>query len=78
MPRFYFHLRDEPDCDDEEGISLADTDAAYREALRSARSIMADEICNGRLLLNGEIEVVEESGTWRRTVPFREAVKMEG
>ena len=77
VPRFYFHVRDALDCEDREGVSLPDADAAYEEAVRGARSIMASEVARGHLPLNGEIEVVDAAGEWRRVVPFREVVRIE-
>jgi hypothetical protein len=70
-------MRDGLDYQDDEGISLPDAEAAYAEALRGARSIMASSVARGHLHLNGEIEVVEASGKWRRVVPFREALAIE-
>src|SRR5688500_16628488 len=78
MPRFYFHVRDGVDCDDDEGLILTDCAAARAEALRGARSLMADQLGNGQLKLDGRIEVTDEAGRHVLTMPFREAVAIDG
>lgn len=77
VPRFFFHLRNEVDCDDPEGMILSDAEAAHDEAIRGARSILAEEVLHGHLPLRDRIEVVDESGEAVMTVPFREAVDIE-
>jgi hypothetical protein len=60
MTMFYLHLFNRiGNVRDEEGRDLLDLAAAEAEALRSARSIMADESCvNGQIDLNARIDSV--------------------
>lgn len=74
MPRFFLHI-----CNrigfaaDEEGADLASLDAAVEQAKEGIRSILSDEAKKGRLDLNGRIEIADETGAVRRTIPFSEA-----
>ena len=77
MPLFFLHMRNEDLVEDKEGLFLEDAEAARREAIRSARDILCAELRQGRLRLNGEIEVVDEFGQPILTVPFRQAVHVE-
>ena len=78
MPLYRFHICDgEGFCEDLEGIELVDREAAYAEALRGARSLMVDEIIQGRLNLASFIEVEDESGELLFTVTFEEAVEID-
>ena len=78
MPRFFFHLHNGEDVPDREGMDLPDREAAHGEAIRNARSIMAEEIMEGNLPLRDVIEVVDESGVAVMTVAFRDAVEIDG
>jgi hypothetical protein len=77
MPKYYFRLCDDVDCEDEEGVELPDTASAIDEAVRGARSIMADQITKGRLSLKPRIEVVDEAGSIAATVAFRDVIDLE-
>ena len=77
MPRFYLHLYDDHVVKDEEGIFLADADEARREAVRNARSIIAEQAENGRINLKHWIDIVDENGEPVLTVPFSSAVSVE-
>lgn len=78
VPRYRFHVCDGAGfCEDPEGIELPDREAAYREAVRSARSLMVDEIIQGRLSLASFIEVEDENGAHLFTVTFEDAVEID-
>jgi hypothetical protein len=63
VPHYYFDLWDEAGLiRDDEGQELADEAAGRREAVRSARSIMCEEILNGRMDLRARIEVRGSDG----------------
>jgi hypothetical protein len=64
--------------EDREGLFLEDAEAARREAIRSARDILCAELRKGHLSLSGEIEVADQYGQPILTVPFREAVRIDG
>jgi hypothetical protein len=76
MPRFFFHLKDGATFCDEEGMSFATVEEARKEAIRSAREIMADEVRRGSLTLVDRIEIADEGGNPVTVVTFAEAVRI--
>jgi hypothetical protein len=78
MPRFFFHIHDEAVFVDEEGIELADAQAARDAALAGARALMCDQVKVSRLSLHHRIDVVDEAGAQVLSLPFGEAVEIEG
>ena len=78
MPRFYFHVCDGTDfIEDEEGRDLADVATACSEAVKGARSIMADDLQRGQLDLSSFIEVEDERDELLFTLTFSEAVDLK-
>jgi hypothetical protein len=75
MTHYYFNVLDGVRIDDEEGQELPDDDAAHAEAVRSARSMMADAVWTGRLPLDESIEIVAD-GNVVAVVAFSEAVTL--
>lgn len=59
---------------DEEGRELSGPEVARMEALKGARSIIADEVMQGRLDLSGRIEVTDADGRLLFIVRYSEAV----
>ena len=79
MPRFFFNIRNGSGfTEDEEGRTLADAEEARREALKGARDLIADEAKQGRIDLAGSIDVTDEAGAPVLSVPFRDAVTIDG
>jgi hypothetical protein len=77
MARYYFHVRDYfGSVVDEEGQELADLTVARREALRSARAIMAEDVRQGFLDLKGTVEVADLHGRILLTLSFGDAVEI--
>jgi len=77
MARFYLHLTNGGGrAPDEEGVELADADAAAARAVEGIRSILADEAKTGRLDLDGRIEIADEGGAIVRVVPFGDALEI--
>ncbi len=75
MPRFFFHIRGgEIECEDEEGLDLPDDGAAQKEAIRSARHLLAAAVLEGQLPLEESIVVADDGGGTITTVTFGEAV----
>jgi hypothetical protein len=68
VPRFYFHV-----CDGN-GLTVKEARSA---AVTDARSIMAEEMREGRLDLASFIEVEDESHVHLFTVTFEEAVSVQ-
>ena len=78
MPRFYFHVCDGTGfIEDEEGRELADFEAARAEAIKGARSIMADDLQRGQLDLSSFIEVEDDAHELLLTLTFAEAVAIK-
>lgn len=76
MPLFYFHVYNDEITMDEEGQDLPDIEAARREAVKSARALICDDVSKGRLALSDRIDVVDERGDPVLSLPFREAFEL--
>ena len=77
MPRYFFHVRNGiGDAEDEEGRELPSVEAARREAIKGARSIISDEVKQGLIDLRGEITVTDEDGAALIRLGFEEAVEL--
>ena len=76
MPRFYFHLRNDLDAEDEEGRELSDIEAARAAAVDDARNMAAESVRTGHLTLSHFVEVAGEDGELRFRVTFGEAVEV--
>ena len=75
MPHYHFNLFNTIGLvADEEGRDLPDLDSARAEALKAARSIIAEEVLAGSLDLDGRLEVTDEAGGLLFTLGFAEAV----
>jgi hypothetical protein len=67
MPRYFFHLHNDIDALDEEGVELVDLDAARARARHSVH-----------LVLDHHIDIADESGAILETVRFGDVVTVEG
>ncbi len=78
MPRFFFHLHNDVDAPDEEGVELPDLASARQCALRNAQFTAAESIKDmGHIVGSHRIDIEEENGAVLDTVYFRDAVKIE-
>ena len=77
MPLFFFHIYDDFDFTDEQGIEMADEAAARVAALAGARGIMSEQVKKGRLSLQHRIEVEDEDGGAVLSLAFGDAVVIE-
>lgn len=77
MPLFFFHIFDDLDLIDEEGIDMTDAAAARVAAVAGARGMMSEQVKTGHLSLHHRIEVVDEGGGAVLTLPFADAVEIE-
>ena len=77
MPRFYFHLHNDIEAPDEEGLELPDLEAARSEAIRTGRELVAEAVRNGQVNLSHWIEIQDESGAQVLAVSFGDTVKIE-
>lgn len=77
MPRYYFHIRDGiGDARDEEGLEVADADAARAKAVEGIRSILAEDVKEGLLDLRGGVDIADEAGAVVLSVAFADAVEL--
>jgi len=77
MPRYFLHIRSgQGDIEDSEGLVLADLEAARREAVVGARSIICEDVMNGHLHLDERIDVENERRELLLSVHFRDVVQI--
>ena len=63
MPRYYFHLaREGGRLRDEEGLALPDAEAAWYQAVRSARELIRADVALGTRWDRQAIEIFDERG----------------
>jgi len=75
--RFHFNIHNSVGfVPDEEGRELPDLDTARAEALKGARSLIADEVLQGRLDLRGRLDVADAEENVLLTVAFADAVEI--
>lgn len=75
MPRYYFHLaRDGGRLQDEEGLALPDAEAAWYQAVRSARELIRADVALGTRWDRQAIEIVDEAGTPVDRLPLADIV----
>ena len=64
MPHYYFHLaREGGRLQDEEGLKLPDAEAAWYQAVRSARELIRGELALGTRWDSQAIEIFDEAGS---------------
>ena len=73
MPRFFFHLADPAsELKDEEGMDLPDAEAAWFQAVRSARELIRADLCLGSSWQGRRVCIEDEQGLPVQQVPFEE------
>lgn len=77
MPRFFFHLFDDVVVLDDEGVELADSEAAKAAAVVGARELICDQVRRGRVTLHHRIEVEDERGAPVAQLRFADVVTLE-
>ena len=79
MPRYFFHLHNDIDSLDEEGVELPGLEAARAMARRSVQFAAAESVKDeGHLVLDHHIDIADESGAIVETVRFRDVVTVQG
>lgn len=77
MPRFHLHIHDGSGFSrDEEGLDLADLEAARQQALAGIRSLAGEEVRGGLLNLDGRVEIADEAGAILASVRFADAIEV--
>ena len=74
MPHFFFELCDGCRVADDSGKDFDTLDEARDEAVKSARSMMRDEILRGTLSLGDSIHILDADGQPLEVVRFRDAL----
>jgi hypothetical protein len=74
MPRYYFHLHNDLEAEDEEGRELDGLESAREHAIQGARDLMAEDVMRGSITLSHWIEVRDEADRQVLAVPFRDAL----
>jgi len=77
MPRYFFHVHDDIEALDEEGLELPDAQAALNRATVAARQLAAEQVTQGKLHLAHRIDVGDHSGAIVATVAFRDCIEIE-
>jgi len=73
MPRFFFHLADSATrLTDEEGMELPDAEAAWFQAVRSARELIQADLCLGLSWKDRLVYIEDEAGAPVQQIPFAE------
>jgi hypothetical protein len=75
---YYFHLHNDVEARDDEGVDLPDQAAAKEHALDEARAMAAESVREGHLDLSHSIEVADHARERLFSVTFGEAVKITG
>jgi hypothetical protein len=77
VPRFHLNiLNGQGETPDEEGQEFDDLPAARAEAIRGIRSLLADELGNGVIELDGRIEIADGDGRLLEAVAFADALEI--
>jgi hypothetical protein len=77
MARYFLHQRcGDSGFPDEEGQECPSVEAARRQAIAGIRSILADEIMHGYMILDQRIDICDERGARVATIPFSEAFEL--
>ena len=77
MPHFFFHLQyGKARLEDRRGVCLPDAEAAWYQAYRNARDLLADEGRERRQWGEHCLEVVDERGAQVWTMPLTEIVEL--
>jgi hypothetical protein len=76
MQRYFFHLHNDVELEDEEGSEWGDDDAAILHAIYQARDVAAGDVREGKLNLHDHIDVVTEDGRRVAVITFGQAVKV--
>jgi hypothetical protein len=74
MPRYFFHLQKANEAVDEEGLDLPDEQAALKEAVASARELLAEAIRAGRDLRPERIVIADATGREVATVNMKDVL----
>lgn len=77
MPRYYFHLHEHGSrrLRDEQGLALPDPEAAWYQAVRSARELLRADVQLGCSWEGQAVEIEDEKGLPVGHIPLQEIVQ---
>ena len=79
MPRYYFHFEDRGvRVRDEVGLALPDAEAAWYQAVRSARDLIRAEESIGCSWEEQAVDIEDEAGVRVERVPLLEIARFAG
>jgi hypothetical protein len=78
MPRYFFHVHNDLNAVDEEGVELRDMAAVREYALKNARSLICESVGQGHVNLGHFILVQDDDGEEVLKLTFGEAFTIEG
>ena len=79
MPRFYFHLINDMDVPDFEGMELPNLEAARAQAIEQARGMIGEMAkTEARIVLDHRIDIEDEDGRVLDSIVFRDIILIEG
>ncbi len=79
VPRYYFHLINDMDVADFQGVELSNLEDARSEAVHQARGMIGEMTkTEGRIVLSHRIDIEDEEGRVLDSVVFRDIVRIEG
>ena len=76
MPLYYFNLFNDDITMDDEGVELADDEAAHAHAIKEARQMAADTVMHGHFSRSHRIEFADADRQVVGNVRFDEAVDL--
>lgn len=74
--RFFFHVHNREDLRDEEGTEFATVAEAQSYAIKVIRSLLREELSEGRFDLRGYIEITDAAGRVVLNQPYAGAVQV--
>jgi hypothetical protein len=78
VPRYFFHLYNDVEARDEEGIEMPNMGAARMAAIQNARFTIAETIkVQGRFVGDHRIDIEDDEGKVLDTIYFGDAVTIE-
>ena len=77
MRRFYFHLFDDENVWDQEGVELPDDAEAIRRGTAAAREMAAQGAREGRIVLGHRIVVCAENNRSIATIHFGDVIEIQ-
>lgn len=77
MPRYYFHLHNDVDAPDDEGVEFPDLEAARQHAMADARFTAGETVKEmGHFVGHHRIDIEDETGAVLAIVRFDDAVAL--